>query len=76
MPSVLGIAVRSALYRKDHMGKKHYEAIAAAIKEQVDDVRNSHALDALRLLAERLSREFWVDNSRFNSKQFMAACGF
>ncbi len=58
------------------MSKKHYVAVAQAVKDVRDiakDVRN--ASEALDLLAQRLATVFQGDNGMFDRNRFLRACG-
>ncbi len=58
------------------MSRKHYVAVAQAVKDVRDiakDVRN--ASEALDLLARRLATVFQGDNGMFDRNRFLRACG-
>ena len=58
------------------MSRKHYVAVAQAVKDVRDiakDARN--ASEALDLLARRLATVFQGDNGMFDRNRFLRACG-
>jgi hypothetical protein len=55
------------------MTKKHFIAIARAIKYQKDGGADAATLYAV---AAALCREFKAINTRFEMERFMIACGF
>lgn len=68
------------------MTRKHYEAMAAIIREQVEasqdgsrvrDVESSGAYvrNVLGVVARDMARVFAQDNPRFDRSRFLAACG-
>ena len=61
------------------MSRKNYEAIAAAIKIEVNIadamVTKSVRMDAIRGVAVEISRVCFSDNPRFDTAKFLAACG-
>lgn len=50
------------------MSKKHYIAMAAAVREIADVIER-------RRMAERVAAVCAADNPRFNRARFLAACG-
>jgi hypothetical protein len=73
------------------MTQKHFVAIAATIKSEVDGHRymivvpahatydseqHAYAVTVLQATAERLADQFQVFNSNFNRTRFLTACGF
>lgn len=58
------------------MSKKHYNAIAAAIREEIDSSLPRGARDmAAKRIAVRLCETFMADNPRFDRDRFLTACG-
>lgn len=64
------------------MTRKHFEAIARAIKAQFDEVNalptntfNSGRRVAIIATAEALAVEFEGHNANFDPNRFLAACG-
>lgn len=57
------------------MSRKDYQLIAAAIKDEVEH-SNIVQREVLAFVAIRLASVFVLDNSRFDRKRFLAACGF
>lgn len=57
------------------MSKRHFEAIAVAIKAQAENFPNGQAAQALFLLADDLCDVFRDANPRFDAERFMEACG-
>jgi len=61
------------------MSRKHFESIAAAIKQQVDALRavdRQIALGTVLDTANRLADCFSEANLRFDRSRFLSACGF
>jgi hypothetical protein len=63
------------------MSRKHYIALAAAIREQVERFDPSNPTEAMAIAtvkatAEGIARALRADNSRFDHSRFMEACGF
>jgi len=67
------------------MSKKHFETVARNIKTQVERVQAitaahpsaaSLTIENLHALAARLAHDFAVENPKFQSARFLAACGF
>jgi hypothetical protein len=59
------------------VSKKHFIAIAADIKWQVDHCDGNVAtLDVIRSIAVALSMTFKNCNSQFDRQRFLDACGF
>ena len=65
--------------------KKHFIAIAADFKRQIDEDRASPdmtqrdkdaAFESMNILARKLSNTFRAENSNFDGERFLAACGF
>lgn len=69
------------------MSRKHYEAVAKAIRNELDIWANEQYLsgdkayasrvvhDATRGIARELADTFASDNSRFDRQRFYRACG-
>lgn len=58
------------------MTRKHYEAIAAAIREESDAFPTDLVVrGTLERLASALGGVFAADNPRFDRARFLAACG-
>lgn len=60
------------------MTKKHFEAIAATIKVNVESARESGSpqrLASVLELVEELSHTFQQINPRFDKDRFLKACG-
>lgn len=64
------------------MSRKHFEAIAALIKAQREELFNEDgfaddtAFQTLRSTAIRLAAEFANFNPNFDSHRFLTACGY
>lgn len=61
------------------MSRKHYIEIASAFKREVtasDAAHDTHAVMALERVAHDLCRMFKADNTQFNRRRFLDACGF
>jgi hypothetical protein len=68
------------------LSKKHFELIAAGIRQQVDKIRNTeklqplyehgYALSHLETLAVGYCAHFRDENPLFDSHRFLNACGF
>ena len=61
------------------MSRKHYVAVAASIRSQVDAATaadDASAILALHRVTEDLARIFKSDNSNFDRSRFVTACGF
>jgi hypothetical protein len=56
------------------MSKRHYIAIAQAVRECRDVSRTNR--DAVEALAKSLAAVLAADNPRFDVTRFMTACGF
>lgn len=57
------------------MTKRDFEAIAAAIKKQVDNAAGKNAPLALAVLADEIADYCERSNPRFNRHKFLKACG-
>lgn len=57
------------------MTRKHFVAVAAIIKAQVEATTSPEAQASLRAVAVELAREFRSENPRFDSFRFITACG-
>ena len=63
-----------------NVSKKHFEAVAAAIKLSVDQINNSFGfhsdqLVGIRATAINLANTFIDVNPRFDRARFLVACG-
>lgn len=59
------------------MTRKHFAAVAADIKENVEAADgNTDAIRTLRQLAGDLARTFKLFNPNFDRVRFLTACGF
>lgn len=66
------------------MTKRHYETVAACIREQKIEAGRkfyrepslSAARKGMLMIARAFALEAELDNPRFDRKRFMAACGF
>lgn len=58
------------------MTRKHFKAIAAAIREANLNNENEREAIRLRIVTEKLADVCKADNDRFNKAKFMEACGF
>lgn len=67
------------------MTRKHFDAIAKVINEQLDEITASIlistaskqiAMITLRTTASLLAIEFKKQNANFDSSRFLTACGF
>ena len=60
------------------LSKKHYENIAAIIKDEVTEAKAVGAygrLDALEIVAHRLANYLAGDSPKFNRGRFIKVCG-
>lgn len=66
------------------LSKKHYEAVARDVRNQIVDTRALYAsrpdladekVAAVTALANRLANTFAQDNSAFDRARFLNACG-
>ena len=58
------------------MSKKHYVAVAQAVKDVRDIAKDARNVsEALDLLAQRLATVFQGDNGMFDRNRFLRACG-
>lgn len=63
------------------MTRKHYEAVAAVIRDEVDSVSDLPTVQAVIVrisllnVADGLADVFAADNPRFDRERFLAACG-
>lgn len=58
--------------------KQHYRIVAEIIKNGHGDEKdnwNSGRWDASKIIAEQLANYFIIDNSNFDRKKFLKACG-
>jgi len=64
------------------MTRKHFEAVARAIREEVDSLDEIHTVArvmcrlSLLGVAERLADVFAEESGRFDRDRFLTACGF
>lgn len=58
------------------MSRKHFEALAAAIKESYNQAETAEARSAVACTAAAIARVCLNDNPRFDDKRFIVACGF
>lgn len=64
------------------MTRKHFEAVASAIRAEVDMEREEKTIvgddhvKVLHNIARRLADQFIIDNARFDDVRFLKACGF
>lgn len=57
------------------MTKKHFEAVASAIRAEYEDTYGEPAEEAIRSIARKLADVFASENPRFDRARFLAACG-
>lgn len=58
------------------MTRKHFEAIAAVIRNNYSNTENATERKAIQTLAKSLALEFKSINPHFDPNKFMGACGF
>lgn len=57
------------------MSRKHYEAIAEIIHTQIKKATTTDAYSTAEAIARNYARIAALDNPRFNTVRFLAACG-
>ncbi len=57
------------------MNKKHFIALAAAIKEAYTDCTNPEHKQTVAFVAGKVARACADENPRFDDARFLAACG-
>lgn len=55
------------------MTRRHFEAIAASIREDFDSTHSENGKNAIRSVTERLAETLGQFNSNFNRDKFLSA---